>query len=179
MAHILDGAISIKAMNGPVKLPTPSLPASNHHSLTLSFVGKCAFQEVCGDSSLITLLYKSPSANLASYSRKITIIRSYDRCAHLVPSLRSSRTIATLISYHRYAHLVPSLRSSRNIVRVESHISDSSLFDSAICSSSPNFSLVFSCAYSLFYCYLAHSVSLRSVYSIPSSFPVRVTFPVD
>ena len=32
------------------------------------------FQEVSGDSSLITLLYKSHYANLASYSRMIAIV---------------------------------------------------------------------------------------------------------
>ena len=57
-------------------------------------VRKCAFKRVYGDSSLITLLYISPSANLVYYSR--TIVRSYDRyrmitIAHLVRSLRSSR----------------------------------------------------------------------------------------
>ena len=60
----------------------------------LENVRKCAFQEGMGGSSLITLLYKSPSVNLAFYS-----------CS-----------VATLIMKRRYAHLASiSLSSSRNI----------------------------------------------------------------
>ena len=39
-----------------------------------SVLENALFKRVCGNSFLITLLYKSPSANPASYSRKINIV---------------------------------------------------------------------------------------------------------
>ena len=56
----------------------PSIPIhrlrANDSDSTFEMLENALFQEVFGDSSLITLLYESPSANLASSSRKITIV---------------------------------------------------------------------------------------------------------